>query len=323
MGSVELCRPPSILVVGVGNGGCNAIGRIDRREIRGVNFLTVDADAQALSRLKSVPRLLVGEDTTRGLGAGGDVRRGLLSAEDGAAVRERIGCPEIVFVCAGMGGGIGTAVAPVVAEVAKRAGALTIGVVTRPFSFEGEERLRQAEVGISRLRATADTLIVISNDNLLSICPQETTIAEAFRLADDILLRAVECVAGLVTVPGIIFVKHNDLQVLLHEAGEGFLGVGRGHGHSRAQDAARAALSSPLVDMGIGGARRVLFRVVSPDDVDLNEVNSALQVIDEVADPEAQIVYGTAVDPSLGDDMEITVIAAGRDRLALGHHSYG
>jgi cell division protein FtsZ len=311
---------PPIKVVGVGGGGCNAVNRMIAEQIAGVQFVAVNTDAQALQLSPAEIKIRIGDKITKGLGVGGDPARGLRAAEESRdelleAVR---GC-EMVFVTAGMGGGTGTGASPTVAEVAKESGALTIGVVTKPFGFEGKKRLRQAEEGIQRLQDEVDTLIVIPNDRLLEACDEKSTVEDAFRTADDILLQGIQGISEIITLPGEINLDFADVRKIMSEAGPALMAIGRGSGADRASDAARMAIESPLLDIAINGARGVLFNVTGSRTLGLHELNAAAQVIADVVDPEAEIIFGTAIDPKIGDEVKITVIATGFARPTAIH----
>ena len=303
---------PPIKVVGVGGGGCNAVNRMIAEQIPGVQFVAVNTDAQALQQSPAEVKIRVGDKLTKGLGVGGDPARGLRAAEESRdelleAVR---GC-EMVFVTAGMGGGTGTGASPLVAEVAKEAGALTIGVVTKPFSFEGAKRRVQAEEGIQRLQDKVDTLIVIPNDRLLTICDEKATVEDAFRTADDILLQGIRGISEIITLPGEINLDFADVRKIMSEAGPALMAIGRASGANRAADAAQMAISSPLLEVSIQGARGVLFNITGGKNLGLHEINAAAQVIYDVVDPAAEIIFGTAIDTKLGDEVQITLIATG------------
>ncbi len=303
---------PPIKVVGVGGGGCNAVNRMIAEQIPGVQFVAVNTDAQALQQSPAEVKIRVGDKLTKGLGVGGDPGRGLRAAEESRdelleAVR---GC-EMVFVTAGMGGGTGTGASPLVAEVAKEAGALTIGVVTKPFSFEGAKRRAQAEEGIQRLQDKVDTLIVIPNDRLLTICDEKATVEDAFRTADDILLQGIRGISEIITLPGEINLDFADVRKIMSEAGPALMAIGRASGANRAADAAQMAISSPLLEVSIDGARGVLFNITGGKNLGLHEINAAAQVIYDVVDPGAEIIFGTAIDSKLGDEVQITLIATG------------
>ncbi len=303
---------PPIKVVGVGGGGCNAVNRMIAEQIPGVQFVAVNTDAQALQLSQAEVKIRVGDKLTKGLGVGGDPNRGLRAAEESRdelleAVR---GC-EMVFVTAGMGGGTGTGAAPLVAEVAKEAGALTIGVVTKPFGFEGAKRRVQAEEGIQRLQDKVDTLIIIPNDRLLAICDEKATVEDAFRTADNILLQGIRGISEIITLPGEINLDFADVRKIMSEAGPALMAIGRASGANRAADAAQIAISSPLLEVSIDGAKGVLFNISGAKGLGLHEVNAAAEVISGVVDPGAEIIFGTAIDPSLGDEVQITLIATG------------
>jgi cell division protein FtsZ len=303
---------PPIKVVGVGGGGCNAVNRMIAEQIAGVQFVAVNTDAQALGLSPAEVRIRVGDKLTKGLGVGGDPARGLRAAEESREeLFEAVRGAEMVFVTAGMGGGTGTGASPIVAEVAKEAGALTIGVVTKPFGFEGTRRRAQAEEGIQRLQEKVDTLIVIPNDRLLEACDEKATVEEAFRTADDVLLQGIQGISEIITLPGEINLDFADVRKVMAEAGPALMAIGRGTGKDRAADAAEMAIASPLLDVSINGAKGVLFNVTGGKDLGLHELNAAAQVIQGVVDPDAEIIFGTTVDPRLGDEVKITVIATG------------
>ena len=303
---------PPIKVVGVGGAGCNALNRMIEARVSGVEFVGINTDSQALMHCDAESRLRIGERLTRGLGVGGDPQQGQRAAEESRdEIVQSVKGADMVFITAGMGGGTGTGAAPIVAEVAKETGALTVAVVTRPFAFEGSRRRMQAEDGISQLRERVDTLIVIPNDRLLAICDQKTTVTEAFRLADEILRQGIQGISEIVTVAGDINVDFADVRRIMRDAGPALMAIGRGSGDNRAVEAARSAISSPLLDVNIHGARGVLFNFTSSSNLGLHELNMAAQVIAEVVDPDAEIIFGTATDPDMGDDVKITLIAVG------------
>ena len=303
---------PPIKVVGVGGAGCNAVNRMIEAGVAGVRFVGINTDSQALMRCEAESRLRIGERLTRGLGVGGDAERGQRAAEESREeILDAVRDADMVFITAGMGGGTGTGAAPVVAEAAKEAGALTVAVVTKPFSFEGSRRRLQAEDGVSMLGDRVDTLIVIPNDRLLSICDQKTPIAESFRTADDVLRQGIQGISDLITVPGDINLDFADVRRIMNDAGPALMAIGRASGENRAAEAARAAITSPLLDISIHGARGVLFNVSGSSNLSLHELNMAAQVIAEVVDPDAEIIFGTATDPSLDDEVKITLIAVG------------
>jgi cell division protein FtsZ len=303
---------PPIKVVGVGGAGCNAVNRMVEASVKGVQFVGINTDTQALMRCEAESRLRIGDRLTKGLGVGGDADRGQRAAEESREeILETVRGSEMVFITAGMGGGTGTGAAPIVAETAKEAGALTVAVVTKPFSFEGSRRRLQAENGISMMRDRVDTLIVIPNDRLLSICDQKTSLIEAFRVADDILRQGIQGIAELITTPGDVNLDFADVRRIMNEAGPALMAIGRAAGENRAPEAAKAAITSPLLDVSIHGARGVLFNFTASTNLGLHELNMAAQVIAEVVDPDAEIIFGTATDPDMGDEVQITLIAVG------------
>ena len=305
-----------IKVVGVGGGGCNAVNRMVDANLRGVEFIAVNTDAQALLMSDADVKLDVGRELTRGLGAGSDPEVGAKAAEDHRdEIEEALAGADMVFITAGEGGGTGTGGAPVVAEIAKSMGALTIGVVTRPFAFEGRRRAVQAEAGIQKLREKVDTLITIPNDRLLAIADAKTSMVNAFRMADEVLLQGVQGITDLITTPGLINTDFADVKMIMSNAGSALMGIGQATGESRAMHAARAAISSPLLEASMEGARGILLNVSGPTDLGLFEVNEAAQIISDAAHPDANIIFGAVIDDALGDEVRITVIAAGFDRF--------
>jgi cell division protein FtsZ len=303
---------PDIKVIGVGGGGCNAVNRMVRAKIPGVQFIACNTDAQALSISEAPTRLRIGEKLTKGLGVGGDPTRGERAADESRdEIYDLLRGTEMVFVTAGMGGGTGTGAAPVVAEVAKDCGALTIGVVTRPFPWEGSRRSKQAEEGVARLRDKVDTLIAIPNGRLVEICPPNATVEEAFETADDVLRQAIQSISNIISQNGSINLDFNDVRTIMSQAGPALLAVGRGSGEHRAVDAARAATQSPILDQSIEGAHNVLFNVTHSGSLGLRELDAAARTIAEVVDPAANIIFGTVLDPRVGDEVHITVIATG------------
>ncbi len=301
-----------IKVVGIGGGGVNAVNRMIEAGLKGVEFIAVNTDAQALLMSDADVKLDVGRELTRGLGAGSDPEVGRRAAEEHRdEVEEALKGADMVFVTAGEGGGTGTGGAPVVAELAKEVGALTIGVVTRPFGFEGRRRSLQAEKGITTLRGSVDTLIVIPNDRLLEISDQETSVLQAFRLADDVLLQGVQGITDLITTPGLINTDFADVSAVMRDAGSALMGIGKARGKERAPEAARMAVSSPLLEASIDGAQGVLLTIAGGSDLGLWEINEAAEIISQAADPDANIIFGTVIDDSLGDEVKVTVIAAG------------
>jgi len=305
-------NPAKIKVLGLGGGGCNAVSRMVRADIQGVDFIGVNTDAQALLRMEAPTRIQVGEKLTRGLGVGGDHNMGMKAAEQSRdELRAAVGDADMVFLAAGMGGGSGTGIAPVAAELAKEAGALTIAVCTKPFTFEGVHRMEVAEDGISRLIEKVDTLITIPNDRLLTLCDQRTGVDMAFKMADDVLMHAVQAIAEVITVPGMINLDFADVKAVMKEAGQAWMSIGHGSGQHRAVDAANDALASPLLDVSVDGAKGVLFNVTGGDTLTLFEVNEAADVIRNAVDPEANIIFGVTFDSSLENELKITLIATG------------
>ncbi len=311
-----------IKVVGIGGGGCNAVNRMIDAGLRGVEFIAINTDAQALLMSDADIKLDIGRDLTRGLGAGSDPDVGSKAAEDHRSeIEEVLRGADMVFVTAGEGGGTGTGAAPVVAEIAKSQGALTIAVVTRPFNFEGRRRAVQAENGINKLKEKVDTQIVIPNDRLLSVANDKTSVLNAFGMADEVLLQGVQGITDLITTPGLINTDFADVRMIMTDAGSALMGVGYASGEGRALQAARQAISSPLLEAAIDGARGILLNISGGSDMGLFEVNEAAQVIHEVAHPEANIIFGTVIDDDMGDEVRVTVIAAGFERWDEGRSS--
>jgi len=304
-----------IKVIGVGGGGVNAVNRMIESGLRGVEFVAVNTDAQALLMSDADVKLDIGRDLTRGLGAGSDPDVGRQAAEDHRnEIEQVIEGADMVFVTAGEGGGTGTGAAPVIAELAKSLGSLTIGVVTRPFGFEGRRRAVQAENGIVNLKERVDAQIVIPNDRLLTVSSEKTALQNAFEMADEVLLQGVQGITTLITTPGLINTDFADVKMVLEDAGSALMGVGQATGESRALNAARNAISSPLLEASIEGARGILLNISGPSDLGLFEVNEAAEVIHGVAHPDANIIFGTVVDDEMENDVRVTVIAAGFDR---------
>ena len=304
-----------IKVVGIGGGGVNAVNRMIDVGLKGVEFVAVNTDAQALLMSDADVKLDIGRELTKGLGAGADPEVGRQAAEEHRdEIEEVLKGADMVFITAGKGGGTGTGGAPIVAEIAKSLGALTIGVVTRPFSFEGRQRAVRAEHGIGKLKEKVDTLIVIPNDRLLEVGDQTTSVLEAFRMADDVLLQGVQGITDLITTPGLINLDFADVKAVMKDAGSSLMGVGQARGENRASEAARLAISSPLLEASIDGARGVLLNIAGGPDLGLVEVNEAASYISKAAHPDANIIFGAVVDDALGDEVRVTVIAAGFDR---------
>jgi cell division protein FtsZ len=304
-----------IKVVGVGGGGCNAVNRMIDEGLQGIEFITINTDAQALLLSKASTRVRIGDKVTRGLGAGGQWEVGKKSAEESAEeLYEVLKGSDMVFVTAGLGGGTGTGAAPIVAQIAKEVGALTIGVVTRPFTFEGTRRQQSAEAGIEKLKEHADTLIVIPNDRLLQIVDKRASLTEAFRVADDVLRQGIQGISELITVPGLINLDFADVRTIMSEGGAALMAVGKASGEDRARIAAEMAISSQLLDITIDGARGILFNVTGAPGLTLFEVNQAAAIIKETAHPDVNLIFGAVLDPNMGDEIRVTVIATGFDR---------
>lgn len=306
-----------IKVVGIGGGGVNAVNRMIEEGLKGVEFIAINTDAQALLMSDADLKLDIGREITRGLGAGSDPEQGRRAVEDARdTIEEVLKGADMVFVTAGEGGGTGTGGAPIVAEVAKSLGALTIGVVTRPFAFERKVRAEQAERGIQELKKRVDTLIVIPNDRLLDVADENTTMLDAFKMADQVLFQGVQGITDLITTPGVINLDFADVRAILTDAGSALLGVGHARGDNRSVEAARAAISSPLLESSIDGARGVLLSITGGSDLTLYEINEAARIISDHAHPDANVIFGTAIDDALGDEVRVTVIAAGFERWA-------
>lgn len=304
----------NIKVVGVGGGGSNAVNRMIAAGLQGVEFLAVNTDAQALMLSNAPAKIQIGEKLTRGLGAGANPDIGKRAAEESRdVIAKHLEGADMVFITAGMGGGTGTGAAPVVAEIAKEVGALTVGVVTKPFSFEGKRRMVQAQMGVDELRGKVDTLIVIPNDRLLQVVEKRTSIMEAFRIADDVLRQGVQGISDLITVPGLINLDFADVRAIMTQAGSALMGIGIASGEDRAVTAAKQAISSPLLEASIEGARGVLLNITGSSNLGIFEVNEAAEIITQAADPEANIIFGAVIDDTLDDQIRVTVIATGFD----------
>jgi len=303
-----------IKVVGIGGGGVNAVNRMIEQGLKGVEFIAINTDAQALLMSDADVKLDVGRDSTRGLGAGADPDVGRKAAEDAKdEIEELLRGADMVFVTAGEGGGTGTGGAPVVANIARKLGALTVGVVTRPFSFEGKRRSTQAETGIAALRESCDTLIVIPNDRLLQMGDAGVSLMDAFRSADEVLLNGVQGITDLITTPGLINVDFADVKGIMSGAGTALMGIGSSRGEGRALKAAETAINSPLLEASMEGAQGVLMSIAGGSDLGLFEINEAASLVQDAAHPDANIIFGTVIDDSLGDEVRVTVIAAGFD----------
>ena len=307
-----------IKVIGVGGGGQNAVNRMIEEGIGGVEFISANTDAQALTLSKAPVRVRLGDKLTRGLGAGGDPEIGRKAAEESSdELYNVLKGADMVFVTAGMGGGTGTGAAPVVSQVAKECGALTIGVVTRPFTFEGGRRSQAAEAGVTKMKEHAHTLISIPNDRLLQLADKKSSLQDAFRMADDVLRQGIQGISELITVPGLINLDFADVRAIMSEGGAALMAVGRGSGDERAKNAAEQAISSQLLDITIDGARGVLFNVTGGSNLTLFEVNQAAAIIRETAHPDVNMIFGAVIDPEMGDEVRVTVIATGFERSGV------
>jgi cell division protein FtsZ len=314
MGNHQLEGFAQIRVIGVGGGGSNAVNRMIQASMTGIEFIAINTDAQALLLTEAPHRIRIGDKLTRGLGAGGNPSVGAKAAEENAEeIYEALKGSDMVFITAGMGGGTGTGASPVVAQIAREVGALTVGVVTRPFAFEGKKRLLSAEEGINNLKQHVDTLITVPNDRLLQVADKRTPLSEAFRLADDVLRQGIQGISDLITVPGLINLDFADVKTIMSAAGSALMAIGEGSGENRAMDAAQIAIASPLLDIDISGARGVLFNITGGVDMTLFEVNEAADIISQAAHPEANIIFGAVQDPSFEGKVKITVIATGFD----------
>src|SRR5271155_1444158 len=304
-----------IKVVGVGGGGTNAVSRMVDAGLRGVEFIAANTDAQALAMCDADIKMNIGHESTKGLGAGANPDVGLAAASESRDdIKEALKGADMVFVTAGEGGGTGTGAAPVIAEIAKNEiGALTVGVVTRPFDFEGSQRGRQASEGIDRLREVVDTLIVIPNEKLLAVVERRTSMLDAFREADNVLRQGVQGITDLITIPGLINLDFADVRTIMQDAGSALMGIGTGSGESRCADAARAAISSPLLEESVGGATGILLNITGGRDLGLFEVNDAAEIIQGEADSDANIIFGAVIDESMSDEVRVTVIGTGFD----------
>jgi cell division protein FtsZ len=315
-----------IKVVGVGGGGSNAVSRMVDGGLRGVEFIAANTDAQALAMLDADVKLNIGRDSTRGLGAGADPEVGLTAASESRDdIKEALKGADMVFVTAGEGGGTGTGAAPVIAEIAKNeVGALTVGVVTRPFEFEGAQRSKQARDGIGRLREVVDTLIVIPNERLLSVVERRTSMLDAFREADDVLRQGIQGITDLITIPGLINLDFADVRTIMSDAGSALMGIGSASGENRCAEAAKAAISSPLLEESIDGATGILLNITGGRDLGLFEVHDAAEVVHQAADGDANIIFGAVIDEDMSDDVRVTVIGTGFDqRYARGRSGRG
>lgn len=311
-----------IKVIGVGGGGSNAVNRMIEEGLSGIEFVAVNTDAQALLLSNAATRVRIGDKSTRGLGAGGNPEMGQKAAEESTEdLYNVLRGSDMVFIAAGIGGGTGTGAAPVIAQVAKEIGALTIGVVTRPFTFEGARRSKVAGEGIAKLKEEVDTLIVIPNDRLLQLADKRASLQDAFKLADDVLRQGIQGISELITVPGLINLDFADVRTIMSEGGAALMAVGRASGEERAREAAEQAISSNLLDITIDGARGILFNVTGGSDLSLFEVNQAAAIIKETAHPDVNLIFGAVIDPSLNDEIRVTVIATGFDQSSQSRRS--
>ncbi|MBI4284917.1 MAG: cell division protein FtsZ [Chloroflexi bacterium] len=305
-------NPVVVKVIGLGGGGCNAVSRMVKQNIPGIEFIAMNTDAQALELVEAPTRVQLGDKLTRGLGVGGDHNLGQKAAEENRdEIKELLTGADMVFLAAGMGGGTGTGTAPVVAEVAKHLGALTVAIVTKPFTFEGMHRRRVAEEGLARLISKVDTLVTVPNDRLFALCDEKTGVDAAFKMADDVLAHGVLAVSEVVAVPGVINLDFADVRSVMKDSGLAWLSIGIGTGKNRAVEAAKSAISSPLLEGSIDGARGVMFNVVGSDSLTLFEVNEAAEIIKRAVDPDANIIFGVAHNPSMEGQVHITLIATG------------
>jgi cell division protein FtsZ len=301
-----------IKVVGVGGGGTNAVNRMVDAGLSGVEFIAVNTDAQALMGCDADVKIHIGSAATRGLGAGADPAVGLAAAQESRdELKEALKGADMIFVTAGEGGGTGTGAAPIVAELGRELGALTVGVVTKPFGFEGRKRSQQAEQGIESLRDKLETLIVIENDRLLQVVEKQTSVLDAFRMADDVLRQGVQGITDLITVPGLVNLDFADVRTIMREAGSALMGIGSASGDNRAAEAARAAVSSPLLESSIEGATGILLNITGGPDIGLFEVNEAAEVVTSAADVNANVIFGAVIDDAMGEEVRVTVIATG------------
>lgn len=302
----------NIKVIGVGGAGNNAVNRMIEANVQGVDFLAANTEVQILDTSKAEKKLQLGEKLTKGLGAGAKPEIGEAAAEESKEeIMKALQGADMVFVTAGMGGGTGTGGAPIVAECAKEMGALTVAVVTKPFIFEGTVRMRNANSGIEYLKEKVDTIIIVPNERLLQAVDKKVSIQDAFRMADDVLRQGVQGISDLITVPGVINLDFADVKTIMTDQGEALMGIGTASGENRAVDAAKAAISSPLLERTIDGAKGIIISVTGSDDLGLLEINEAAQIISDAADPDANIIWGTSINPEMGDEVRITVIATG------------
>lgn len=304
-----------IKVVGIGGGGTNAVNRMINSGLQGVEFIAVNTDAQALQMCDADQKIHIGEKVTRGLGAGADPKIGMEAAEENKAeIEDSLRGADMVFVTAGKGGGTGTGAAPVVAKIARESGALTVGVVTKPFAFEGRRRSTYAEEGIKKLKENVDALITIPNDRLLDVAEKRTTMMDAFKMADDVLRKGVQGITDLITVPGLINLDFADVRTIMQDSGSALMGIGSSNSENRAAESAKAAISSPLLEASIEGATGIILNITGGTDLGLFEVNEAAEIVHNAAHQEANLIFGSVVDESFGDRVSVTVIATGFDQ---------
>lgn len=316
---LEIEQYACIKVIGVGGGGSNAVNRMIEAGLKGVEFIAVNTDAQALARSMATHKIQIGEKLTRGLGAGGNPEIGLKAAEESRdAIQQALRGADMVFVTAGMGGGTGTGAAPVVASVARELGALTVGVVTKPFTFEQRRRMMQAEKGITSLRENVDTIITIPNDRLLQVVDKDMPIVQAFKVADDVLRQGVQGISDLIAVPGLINLDFADVKTIMTQTGSALMGIGQATGENRALEAAKQAISSPLLEASVEGAKGILLSVTGGINLSLHEVNKAAELISQAVDGDANFIFGAVIDEKLQDEIRITVIATGFDGHSRG-----
>ncbi|MCT4631746.1 MAG: cell division protein FtsZ [Firmicutes bacterium] len=314
---IDLEQFAQIKVIGVGGGGNNAVNRMIDANLKGVSFIAVNTDKQALYTSKAEYKIQIGEKLTRGLGAGANPDVGLKAAEESRDdIYQALQGSDMVFVTAGMGGGTGTGAAPIVAEIAKEMGILTVGVVTKPFTFEGKRRMKHADQGIKLLKEKVDTLVTIPNDRLLQVVEKKTSIVEAFKYADDVLRQGVQGISDLIAIPGLVNLDFADVKTIMFERGLAHMGIGRGNGENRAAEAARQAIQSPLFETTINGSKGVLLNITGGSDLGLYEVNEAAEIVSEAADPDANIIFGAVIDEDMKDEIRITVIATGFEDAA-------
>ena len=319
---VETEQFANIKVIGVGGGGSNAINRMIKAGLNGVEFIAMNTDVQALKLSEAPQKLQIGEKLTRGLGAGANPEIGKKAAEESRAeINRLIEGADMVFITSGMGGGTGTGAAPIIAEIAKEMGTLTVGVVTKPFTFEGKRRMLQAEQGISTLREKVDTLIVIPNDRLLEVVDRKASMTEALRTADDVLRQGVQGISDLITIPGLINLDFADVRTIMTDAGSALMGIGIASGEQRAAEAARMAISSPLLESSIDGAKGVLLSITGGSDLGIFEMNEAAEIVSESADKDALVIFGSVIDESMKDEIKVTVIATGFDSTKISSAS--